>query len=246
MKTRALRTVHSPEHVAIALQPAGLGSRFCAFLVDLFLVGAIGAAAAMGARFLPAAVEGAVAATAAFAVFWGYWIFFEVARAGQTPGKAALRLRVVDGRGLPIGLPQSLLRNVVRALDLVPLGGVGMVAALLDPQHRRLGDLAADTLVVEEKQPPAPDLQAAGARRHNSLRTARVRRLFDLRVGLEERELLLALCLRAPALDQRAHYDLFESAGEHYRKKLDIDDPHLSGEALVRGLVALAYGARED
>jgi hypothetical protein len=196
--------------------------------------------------FLSSAIETAIVVTAGFLLYWGYWVFFEVLKAGRTPGKMAMRLRVVDGRGLPIGVAQSMVRNVVRALDTVPLGGIGMISALVDRHHRRLGDLAADTLVVVEKQPEVPDLETAGARRHNSLRTARVRRLLDLRVGLEERELLLALCVRAPALDERARYDLFESAGEHYRKRLDIDDPHLSGEALVRGLVSVCYGGRED
>ena len=244
MKSR-LRIVHSPEHVAIALVPAGLGNRFAAFLIDLLIVGAVCALVAQVGRLLPRAFGDAFITTLCFAVFWAYPIWFEAFRAGQTPGKRALGLRVVDGRGLPIGLAQSFVRNIVRALDTVPLGGVGMICAVLDAQHRRLGDLAADTLVVAERQPEVPDLESAGARRHNSLRTARVKRLLDHRVGLEERELLLALCVRAPALEERARYDLFESVGEHYRKKLDLDDPHLSGEAVVRGLVAICYAGSE-
>jgi uncharacterized RDD family membrane protein YckC len=242
---RRVRTVHSPEHVAITLVPAGLGSRFAAALLDLLIISAVCGAVSRVGGLLPAAVSGALVITLCFVVSWGYWIFFEVARQGQTPGKSVLKLRVVDGRGLPIGLAQSLVRNIVRIIDAVPLGGVGMIAAILDPHHRRLGDLAADTMVVAEKQPRVPDLETAGARRHNSLRTARVRKLLDLRVGLEERELLLALCVRAPVLDERARYDLFEAAGEYYRKRLSIEDPLLSGEAVVRGLVSLCYGDRE-
>jgi uncharacterized RDD family membrane protein YckC len=236
--------VHSPEHVAIALVPAGLGSRLCAFLIDGVLIAAICALITQVGNVLPQTLREAFILTLCFATTWGYWIVCEVLRQGQTPGKEVMHLRVVDGRGLPLSLQQSLVRNVVRVLDVVPL--VGMAAALLDPHHRRLGDLAADTLVVEERQPRLPDLETAGARRHNSLRTARVRKLLDLRVGLEERELLLALCVRAPALHEKARYDLFEALGEHYRKKLDVDDPHLSGEAVVRGLVALCYGGREE
>ena len=244
MRLRAVRTVHSPEHVAIELRPAGLGARFAAFLLDVLMIAALNLALQAVGQLLPKAVAQAALATFGFVIAWGYFIAFEVLRAGQTPGKMALRLRVVDGRGLPLSLQQSLVRNVVRALDLVPGCGVGMISALLDPHHRRLGDLAADTLVVVEQQPARPDLEVAGARRHNSLRTGRVRRLLDARVGLEERELLLALCLRAPALEERARYDLFEQIGEHYRKRLDIDDPHLGGEAIVRGLVSVCY-ARE-
>jgi uncharacterized RDD family membrane protein YckC len=238
---RRLRTIHSPEHVAIALVPAGLGSRYVAFLLDLSLI--VGACALITrlASFIPT-VGTALQFTLCFALFWSYPVLFEVFGRGQTPGKRLLHLRVVDGRGLPIKVEQSLVRNVVRLLDMTPLGGGGMVSTLVDAHHRRLGDLAADTLVVDEKQPEAIDSEASGGRRHNSLRTPRIRRLVEHRLGLEERELLLALCVRAPDLEERARYDLFESVGKHYRERLDIDDVHLGGEAVVRGLVALCYG----
>lgn len=245
MTRRSVRTIRSPEHVTIALVPAGLGSRYAAFLLDLGLI--LGGCTAIG--FLGASIPGvgaAVVATACFLVFWSYPVLFEVFGGGQTPGKRLLRLRVVDARGLPIRVEQSLVRNVVRVLDMVPLGGLAMVCSLLDAHHRRLGDLAADTLVVDETQPDAPDLQMAGARRHNSLRTPRLRRLVEHRLGVEEREFLLALCLRAPRLEERARYDLFESVGRHYREQLAVEDVHLSGESVVRGLVALLYGERES
>ena len=239
---RTLRTVHSPEHVTIGLVPAGLGSRSAAFLLDLLLVLGLCALVAKLGQLLPR-VGTAFVVTLCFLVFWSYPVLFETLGAGRSPGKRLLRLRVVDGRGLPIQLEQSLVRNVVRILDMLPvLGGFGMLSAVLDPYHRRLGDLAADTLVVDEKPRPAPDVEAAGGRRHNSLRTPRIRRLVEHRLGLEERELLLALCIRAPELEETARYDLFESVGQYYRGRLDVQDAHLSGEAVVRGLVALCYG----
>jgi uncharacterized RDD family membrane protein YckC len=236
-----LRTIHSPEHVPIALVPAGLGSRYAAFLLDLLLIGGACALITRLARYVPG-VGTALEVTLCFVLFWSYPVLFEVFGRGQTPGKRLLHLRVVDGRGLPIQVEQSLVRNVVRLLDMVPLGGFGMVCTLVDAHHRRLGDLAADTLVVDERQLDAPDAEASGGRRHNSLRTARIRRLVEHRLGLEERELLLALCIRAPDLEERARYDLFETLGKHYREYLDIEDVHLTGEAVVRGLVALVYG----
>jgi len=241
VRRRRLRTIHSPEHVTIGLVPAGLGSRYTAFLLDLLLIGAACALVSKGGSLIPG-VGSALVITLCFVLFWGYPVLFEVLGRGQSPGKRLLRLRVVDGRGLPIRVEQSLVRNVVRILDMMPFGGFGMLCTLLDPYHRRLGDLAADTLVVDERQQEAPDVAAAGGRRHNSLRTPRIRRLVEHRLGLQERELLLALCIRAPELNERARYDLFESLGTHYRDRLSIDDPHLTGEAVVRGLVALCYG----
>jgi uncharacterized RDD family membrane protein YckC len=235
--------VQSPEHVLIDLVPAGLGTRFAAFLLDLAIAGGAVQLVSLAAQALPRSAQPLIVTTAWFAVIWGYNTFFEVLWNGQTPGKRLLRIRVVDGRGLPVDVPQSLVRNVVRTVDLLPFGGIGMLSALADPGHRRLGDRAADTLVVAESQPVIPRVEALSVRRFNSLQTASVRRYVQHRIGVDERELLFSACLRSPQLEDRARYELFEELGAHYRKELGIDDPHLSGESLVRGLAALCASA---
>ena len=240
MRRRTL--VESPEHVLIELVPAGLGTRFTAFLLDTALLLGIVSAVDLPIRLLPPALRDPLAMTVGFIVVWGYHTFFEVLWNGQTPGKRMLRIREVDGRGLPVDLAQSLIRNVVRLLDLLPAGGIGMLSATLDPEHRRLGDRAADTRVVVETQPAIPTLEALAVRRFNTLRTARVRRYVEHRIGVEERELLFSLCLRAPALSEQARYALYEEVGAHYRQELGIEDPNLSGESLVRGLAAMCAG----
>lgn len=237
-----LRAIHSPEHVLVELRPAGLGRRFGAFAIDSgILMGVLGAISQLGS-FLPRAAASAAVATGSFVALWGYHVLFEVLWNGQTPGKRALRLRVVDGRGLPVGVAQSLVRNVVRLLDLMPAGGIGMLSALSNEDRQRLGDKAADTLVVDERQPVAPILSALDARAFNTLATPRLQRLVQHRVGLEERELIYALCLRGPALSAEARYELFEAVGGHYREALGIEDASLSGEAIVRGVAALCAG----
>ena len=239
-RTQAI-VVHSPEHVAIHLVAAGFGRRFVAFLVDLGIIAGATAALHTLVQPLPGALATLLTTTGGFLIMWGYHVLFEVRHGGQSLGKRLLSLRVVDGRGLPIDVRQSLIRNVVRALDMLPLGGIGMASCLLDRHRRRLGDLVADTLVVEERQPPAPDLAALQARRQNSLDTPRLRRQVTHRVSLEEREFLLALVMRSERLDEKARFDLFESVGDHYRRRLGIDQERLSGENLVRGLVALCF-----
>jgi uncharacterized RDD family membrane protein YckC len=240
MKRRTV--VRSPEHVLIELQPAGLGTRSAAFLLDAALL--LGLLELLGGaiRLLPGAARDLVSATAGFVCIWGYNTFFELRWNGQTPGKRLLRIRVVDGRGLPVDFAQSLIRNLVRILDVLPAGGLGMLSAMLDPEHRRLGDRAADTRVVVETQPAIPALEAVSLRRFNSLRTPRVRRYVEHRIGVDERELLFSLCLRAPGLSKQARYELFEQVAAHYRAQLGIDDPHLSGESLVRGLAEMCAG----
>jgi uncharacterized RDD family membrane protein YckC len=238
--------VHSPEHVAIELVPAGLGRRFAAFALDAALIaGAIGVAERVG-FFLPRAVSVMFVTTASFLVLWGYHVAFELLGNGQTPGKRILHLRVVDGRGLPLDAAQSLVRNIIRLVDLMPMGGVGMLAALVDPHRRRLGDHAAHTLVVHEDRPRSPAIAQLATRRFNSLRTPRLRKAVANRIGLEDRELLYALCLRAPHLSERARYELFERVGDHYRSELAIEDPNLSGENIVRGIAAVCARQGED
>ena len=239
---RRRTVVQSPEHVLIELLPAGLGTRFAAFLLDCVLLLGILSLLDRAIRLLPHGARDMVSVTAGFVVIWGYNTFFEVRWNGQTPGKRVLGIRVVDGRGLPVDLAQSLIRNVVRLLDVLPAGGIGMLSAMLDSEHRRLGDRAADTRVVVESQPAIPALEALSVRRFNSLRTPRVKRYVEHRIGVEERELLFSLCLRAPGLSEQARYQLFEDVGAHYRARLGIEDPHLSGESLVRGLAAMCAG----
>lgn len=232
----------TPEHVPLRLSPAGLGARFLAFLVDLFVILGLTAMTGFLLRLFTLGKGAALQTTIAFVLHWGYHVFFEVRRNGQSPGKRLCGLRVVDARGLPVTFQQSFVRNVVRVLDAAPLFyGLGGLACLTDPRHRRLGDRAADTLVIQER--PPEDLSSAleGHRRFNSLEAPAVRRRIRRLVTLEERELLLAICLRADALDPRARFDLMEEVGGRYRKILGLEDPNLSGENVVRGLLSILF-----
>lgn len=238
------RLVLTPEHVPIRLSPAGLGSRFLALMVDVAII--LGTASALSlvfrAVFSPGVAE-AANTTAGFLLFTGYPIWFELRHQGRTPGKRAFRLRVVDGRGLPITLEQSFVRNIVRVLDFAPVFyGVGGLVSLFDRDRRRLGDILADTLVVHERLPLRPQGELRLERRFNALRSPAALRRIRQRVSLEERELLLTLCMRADRLEPAARYDLMEEVGSHYRQRLDIDAPHLSNENLVRDLTAALYG----
>jgi uncharacterized RDD family membrane protein YckC len=229
--------------VEIRLEPAGLGSRFIALIVDLVLVtGLSGMVSQVTRGVLPGAVGIVAQALALLVITWGYHVYFEVRHQGQSPGKRIVGIRVVDGRGLPLSLEQSFVRNVVRVLDALPVGyALGAVVCQLDPHRRRLGDIAADTLVVRERHGQVYERRTTGARAFNSLRTPRVLRLVRHRVGLEEREFLATLCLRADGMEDKARFDLMEEVGRHYKARLGIEDPHLSGENLVRGLSGVLF-----
>lgn len=247
MSAREL-TITTPEHVPVRLEPAGAGSRFLAVLIDFFIVMAISSFVGGILRLmLPAGIAKAIMITLGFILTWTWHIWFEVRKQGRTPGKRALKIRVVDARGLPVSLYQSLVRNIIRVLDFAPaFYGIAAVATLAHPSRRRLGDLVAGTLVIRDVQPLAYRGQLAAERRHNSLRTGRVLRLIRHRISLEEREFLLTLCLRADKMSPAARYDVMEEVATVYREKLEIEEEGISGENLVRDLTAVLFNPRED
>lgn len=237
--------VVTPEHVEIVLTPAGLGSRFLALTMDsLITFGLPYLVVRAVLPLLTPAAAFALRTTLQFFFTFGYHVYFETLQQGRTLGKRALRLRVVDSRGLPMTAAQSLVRNAVRALDSLPLFyGVGGIAALIDRSGRRLGDIAAQTLVVEERSPVEYRGSLMTERHFNSLRTPRVLRLIRNRISLEERELLLELSLRAEDLEPAKRYEITERIGSYYRELLDIEDPRITGENLVRDLTSILFGS---
>lgn len=155
--------VETPEHVAISYELADLGSRFAALLLDGLVIGGILFFLWVGIPLLvtsigtlPAALAStglALLVLASFVVFWGYFVYYEGFRDGQTPGKRRLSLRVVRDGGYPAGFSAAVVRNLLRVVDIQPppswiLGGVVM---LLHPKTKRLGDIAAGTVVVRER-----------------------------------------------------------------------------------------------
>jgi uncharacterized RDD family membrane protein YckC len=243
VRTRG-RLVLTPEQVEILLEPAGPGRRFGALVVDLALVlSATAFVTRVALLALPSGLGPLVQGIAAVLLSWGYHVYFELRHHGQPPGKRVAGIRVVDGRGLPLSLEQSFVRNVVRVLDALPAGyALGCLSGLLDPERRRLGDRVADTLVVRERPPLEADRRSGSSRSFNSLQTPRLARLARQTVSLEEREFLAELCRRADALENRARFELMEEVGRHYRTRLE--DARLSGENLVRGLAALLFADR--
>jgi hypothetical protein len=95
----------------------------------------------------------AVGVVLLFLIWWGYFVLFETVWSGQTPGKRMLGLRVVRDQGFPVDFRTVLIRNLVRAADFLPgLYGIGVLFVWFHPQYKRLGDLAAGTLVIRERE----------------------------------------------------------------------------------------------
>ena len=158
--------VETPEGIDLPLRPAGLMVRALAFAIDLGIRGVI-----MGVLFIALAFLGklgmGLGSLLLFAISWWYMVLFEVLRQGRSPGKQWLGLRVVHDDGTPIGWSASLLRNLLRFVDLLPFGYfLGALSCLQHPTFKRLGDIAAGTLVVYSERPLSrPQLPDAEPRR---------------------------------------------------------------------------------
>lgn len=152
--------IDTPENVAFGYTVAGIGSRFLAALVDTTIIVILqlivlgtSAYALKAAKLMSDmdAWSAAIFGLISFVLFWGYYIFFEMVWNGQSPGKRWAGLRVIRADGTPVTLAESVIRNLVRIIDFMPIGyGVGIVAMFINSQARRLGDMAAGSLVIHD------------------------------------------------------------------------------------------------
>lgn len=137
----------SPEGVDLSLSPAGPIARGLAWMIDFGLRVIFYLLVIFTLSFIGDVGRG-VAFIGIFLLEWFYPVFFEV-RSGMTPGKKALGVIVVHDDGTPVSWTSSLLRNLLRPVDLLPLFNmVGLFTMLMNRRFKRLGDLAAGTMVV--------------------------------------------------------------------------------------------------
>ncbi len=147
--------VATPERVSFDYQVAGLGTRAIAQILDLLILSglliALGFLGLAFAAFGASTVGSLVMLFGAFVIVFGYFWISEAFWSGQTIGKKVFRLRAVGDRGEPMTFVQAGIRNIVRIVDFLPYGyGVGLVTLFINGKGRRLGDLAAGTIVVKD------------------------------------------------------------------------------------------------
>lgn len=141
------RPFETPEGVSLSLRVAGPVVRACAFAIDAGIRGVLYLVLAYLLSML-GGLGWSLILIGWFVLEWLYPVLFEVRR-GSTPGKRAMGLQVVHDNGTPVAFSASMIRNIVRVVDFLPLlYGFGLAAMLTDRDFRRLGDLAAGTLVV--------------------------------------------------------------------------------------------------
>jgi uncharacterized RDD family membrane protein YckC len=216
--------VATPERVSFDYQVAGLGTRAIAQILDLLiLIGLLIALSfldiAFGALGLYT-VGSVVLLLGAFVIVFGYFWVSEAFWSGQTIGKKVFRLRAVGDRGEPMTFVQAGIRNIVRVVDFLPYGyGVGLVTLFINGKGRRLGDLAAGTIVVKDSDyvwlwqlqgaqpatppgalpPPPPSLSVGSAATLPSFAPATPAELLLRRLDPDVRRFVTAYARRRPA-----------------------------------------------
>ncbi|MFB2933707.1 RDD family protein [Aerosakkonemataceae cyanobacterium BLCC-F154] len=155
-------TLQTPESVELEFTLAGIGNRALALLIDYIALGltltvfwvawgiftvviidAFGNARNLGLWLF------AIALFLNFTIYMGYFVFFEVLWQGQTPGKRYSKIRVIRDDGRRVGIQQATLRALLRPFDDTLF--IGAFLIMLTPKEKRLGDMAAGTVVVQEE-----------------------------------------------------------------------------------------------
>jgi uncharacterized RDD family membrane protein YckC len=141
-------TAETPEGISISIRPAGFAVRATAFLLDalirLAILSLCASLLANGRR-----LGLGIFLIAAFVINWLYPVLFELSPAAATPGKRVMGLYVLMANGLPVTPAGCLIRNLLRVVDMLPLlYAFGIVSILSRRDSRRLGDLAAGTIVA--------------------------------------------------------------------------------------------------
>jgi len=151
--------VETPEGIVLELRPAGLIVRFYAFAIDWMIRLSFLYAVAMVTSFM-GGIGMAIWLILLFGCEWIYPMVFELRASAATPGKRIFNLKVVMDNGLPVTPAAAITRNLLRVADFLPFGfGFAIASMLMRPDYKRLGDIAAATMVVHQPRPaPQPGI----------------------------------------------------------------------------------------
>lgn len=235
--------VLTPEKVVIRYDLVGIGPRALAHFIDLLLLIFATIAVSIGVGFLGALSAGLASFVSslvtAFA-FFIYFIAFEGAAGGQTPGKRALGIRVIHADGTPLTWRGAIIRNVIRVGDLLPPPYLaGFLTMFLNERSQRLGDLFANTVVCrvsEAQQGFTPAPHRAGVHQLESL-------VPELdRMTLAEYFAIKRLCDRWPYLPPEEQVRSMQDIWEPFRKEHKIENVSGVHPIYIMEAVVMKYG----
>ena len=217
-------TIETPEQIPLEYPLAGIGSRFLALAYDTCLQ-VIGFFILLLGRSLTIGFAGIVSSTwmqallvlAGFCIYYGYFAFFEAIWNGQTPGKRNVHIRVIKESGRPISSYEAITRNLLRIVDQLPgLYVIAIVVAVLNRNHKRLGDYVAGTVVIHEKP-------LEGSRPMWTIPEKSAAPTYDVRqLSLQELELIETFLQRRSTLEDTVRRSMARQIAQRVAEKLGI------------------------
>ncbi|MCA0150029.1 MULTISPECIES: RDD family protein [Rossellomorea] len=157
--------IRTPEYVSLKFQPAGLGSRAAALMIDQIILTIVNILIVVLLFFVLAddnlklnmfdfnSVLLGFFLITIFVINWGYFFALEYFWGGKTVGKRMLGIRVIQENGHSVTLLSCFIRNLMRIIDMLPVSYfLGMIMIFLHSKHKRLGDIVAGTIVVHERR----------------------------------------------------------------------------------------------
>ena len=242
-------TIRTPEGIVFSLQLAGPVTRFMGWAIDLAAISVISSMlnVILGIiGIISRDIVMAVGILTYFVISIGYGIVTEWYWQGQTLGKRLLKLRVMDEHGLRLQFSQIVIRNLLRFVDSLPVFYmVGGLACLISRRAQRLGDFAANTIVVWNPSVSKPDLDQLLEGKYNSFREyphieARLRQ----QVSPQEAGIALQALMRRNELDPLARVELFHDIADHFKAVVAFPQEATDGisdEQYVRNVVDALY-----
>ena len=258
--------IETPEQVDLHFPIAGIGSRFVAIMIDhliqlvpyLLLIIAALLWARNGSTSDTKTDTGGKWFFAGFIFLnflwiWGYFTLFEGFWNGQTPGKRVMKLRVLKDSGRSITVFESLARNLLRFVDYLPsMYFLGLIAMLCNKRNKRLGDLAAGTIVIHERSYEQPLMRYAGSETaHSYTPQALAERAASeallpadavARLKPEDLHVIEIYFGRVLDLDLETRSQLAERLAERMSVRMDVPRPH--GMDAERLLELIAFRMR--
>lgn len=258
--------ITTPEQVSLKFKIAGLGSRATANIVDWFILILINVAVSLSIILIGKMIPDlhpiptvsnyvyAVMIILLFLLLWGYFVFFEFFASGRTPGKMLVGIRVIQENGQSITFLASAVRNLFRIIDFLPaLFLLGILMIFFHSRHKRIGDIAAGTLVVYQRK-----TQRKMIKKKNPLEKEIEKRLnthqisLDLdewskkKIGIREWELLKTYMLRRRSLAPKERETMTMQVAGILFPLLGVDAAYKPLEEVETILITLYLELRED
>ncbi len=207
-------------------------------LIESFMFGIIGA--------LSWDLATAAAALTTFIAGIGYGVLLEWKWRGQTIGKRIFHIRVMDAQGLKLRFSRIVIRNLLRFIDQLPaLYALGGITCFLNSKNQRLGDIAADTIVVWHPAIPEPELNHILPDKYNTLRkyphlAARLRQ----QVSPHEAGIILDALIRRDRLNPKDRVRLFKSIAGRFQAMVEFPQEAVEGlsdEQYIRNVADIVF-----